>query len=79
MKRTIDDIIRDLDGARHIASWNNKNTFVVKSVSTDWGVASDKEMIRGDYDTVKAWCIDHVDDPGFDSDYVHQYFIYIAD
>lgn len=78
MKRSVENIIKDLDGARRIASWVNKNEFVVTLKSTDASVWYQKEMIRGNYDTVKAWCIDHADDTGFDTDYVHQYFIEIA-
>ena len=78
MKKSLDYIIRDLDGARNIASWVKKDTFVVNLKSTDASATYQKEMIRGDYDTVKAWCIDHADDTGFDTDYVHQYFIEIA-
>ena len=78
MKKTIETVIRDLDGARRIASWVNKKDFVVMLKSTDDSAWYQKEMIRGDYDTVKSWCIEHIDDTGFDTDYVHQYFIEIA-
>ena len=78
MKKSIETIIHDLDGARKIASWVNKNEFVVNLKSTDGGVWAQKEMIRGDYDTVKNWCIEHQNDWGFDTDYVSQYFIEIA-
>ena len=78
MKKTLAYIMKDLDGARRIASMVNKNTFVVTLKSTDAGVWYKKEMIRGDYETVKNWCIEHADDTGFDTDYVHQYFIEIA-
>ena len=78
MKKTITIVIRELDGIRRIASWVNKNVFIVMCKSTDAGAWYQKEMIRGDYETVKSWCIDHIDDTGFDTDYVHQYFIEIA-
>lgn len=76
MKR---NALSEVEGYIEIAKMANKKELGVYKASTIASVYyTPVEMVRGDYETVKDWCIQHQNDTEFDDDYVSQYIITIA-
>lgn len=76
MKRNVADEVK---GMAKIAQRCKVDELVVTKQSTSaWVQYPAIEMVRGDYETVLNWCLEHQDEPEFDNDYVNQYVISLA-
>lgn len=76
MKR---NVLSEIEGYIEIAKMVGKKELVVRKASTSADVYyTPIEMVRGDFETVKDWCLQRQNDTEFDNDYVSQYVIGIA-